>query len=207
LTAEGSEKMKVMLVGFGPFPGITRNHSGKIVAEIHRRREKLGLEVIPYIQPVIFSECQKSLPREIRNHKPDFVVLLGIKTSSDLFCIESVVLNVIHSERPDAAGETICGRTVIAGGERRISQGSTLIPGKGSWPPPAFLRRPRIMPGRTCATSPITLPAGKPIEGEARSGRSCSTCRDYRPGFLKTMTMRGCLTPRSGRACGSAWRG
>lgn len=108
--------MKVLLLGFGPFPEIKNNHTSSIVKYIETHQGNIGLQIRSGILQVSFDKCRAQIEKQIIDYKPDAVILVGIKFSSATINLEKVALNVINSQSPDSEGTIIKDKLIIPGG-------------------------------------------------------------------------------------------
>lgn len=107
--------MKILLAGYGKFPGMEDNHSSRIVRDVVTREEFLS-EVIRTLEiPNVFRECPVVLSQAISDSDPDMVILVGVKFSASSIHLEKVALNVLNSIIPDCADEKASHLTIIEG--------------------------------------------------------------------------------------------
>ena len=96
--------MKILLTGFGPFPGIESNHTQTIAEHFKKNSKKLEYQLITSIIPVTFSDGKTIIPKLIEEHHPDYVLVMGVKSTSSEFCLEKIAINALHSTKPDFKG-------------------------------------------------------------------------------------------------------
>lgn len=94
------DRIKLLLLGFGPFPGIRTNHTSRIVKYINTHQDEIGLQIHSNVLPVSFEKCKTEVEKRIMDYKPHAVILVGIKFSSASINLEKVALNII-SGGPD----------------------------------------------------------------------------------------------------------
>ena len=97
--------LKVLVAGFGPFPGAPRNPSGDLALALGQmRRPGLAeVKIHTHVFPTIYATIAKELPRLLTKHDPDAVLLLGLAGRSDQVRIETRAVNAASRIHPDAA--------------------------------------------------------------------------------------------------------
>ncbi|MCH9807907.1 MAG: pyroglutamyl-peptidase I [Alphaproteobacteria bacterium] len=100
-----SQKRKVLLTGFGPFPGVPRNATSDLVPAIaaaaHRRYPET--EIVDAVLPVTWTGGPGEARRLIGRHQPDIVVHFGVSDRAEGFVIETQAANSCLAA-PDADG-------------------------------------------------------------------------------------------------------
>ncbi len=94
---------RVLITGFGPFGGVTKNPSSAIAEALDGRRLG-GSEVAGKILPVDFAAAPRELRRAIRETEPVMVVCLGVAASRSKITPERVAVNLQDAPIPDNAG-------------------------------------------------------------------------------------------------------
>jgi pyroglutamyl-peptidase len=97
--------MRVVLAGFGPFPGAPLNPSSVLVAALsHRRRPALaGIELITHIFATGYAAVDRDLPKLFAT-KPNIVLIFGLAGRRHALCIETRARNAVSVLFPDASG-------------------------------------------------------------------------------------------------------
>jgi pyroglutamyl-peptidase len=97
--------LKVLVAGFGPFPGAPHNPSGDLVQALGRmRRPGLAeVKIYAHVFPTIYAAVAKELPRLLTKHDPDAVLLFGLAGRDDRVRIETRAVNAASRIHPDAA--------------------------------------------------------------------------------------------------------
>src|ERR1700676_3973226 len=74
-----SEKLRILITGFGPFPGAPFNPTQPLVARLLRlRRPDLGdVELTGHIFPVTYKAVDRELPQLIAKHRPQALLMFG----------------------------------------------------------------------------------------------------------------------------------
>ncbi len=107
--------LKVLVAGFGPFPGAPRNPSGDLALALGRmRRPGLAeVKIYAHVFPTIYAAVAKELPRLLAKYDPDAVLLFGLAGRSDRVRIETRAVNAASLIHPDAARNTPASRKLF----------------------------------------------------------------------------------------------
>jgi pyroglutamyl-peptidase len=97
--------MRVLLAGFGPFPGASVNPSGVLAKLlVHRRRPALaGLVRSAHVFATSYAAVDRDLPKLLAE-KPDIVVVFGLAGRRRQVCVETRARNAVSVLFPDASG-------------------------------------------------------------------------------------------------------
>jgi pyroglutamyl-peptidase len=124
--AGGAVSDRVLLTGFGPFPGIKRNASARLARELAR----LGavrhshLRFVAEVLPVNWSAAPLRLADLLRHHRPAVALHFGVSPRARGFVIETLAFNAAK-DLPDDSGK-IAADFVLVPGDRR--QRSATLP-------------------------------------------------------------------------------
>jgi pyroglutamyl-peptidase len=110
-------RLKVLVAGFGPFPGAAQNPSGQLALTLSHsgRAAASGAEIIGTIIPTVYGEVSSTLSHVLEAVKPDAVLMFGLAGSTPLMRIETRAANVASGIHPDAAGKKPAHHSLIAG--------------------------------------------------------------------------------------------
>jgi pyroglutamyl-peptidase len=110
-------RLKVLVAGFGPFPGAARNPSGQLAltAANSRRAASSGAKIVVAVIPTVHREVFSMLSNMLKAEKPDAVLMFGLAGSTPFLRIETRAANVASSIHPDAAGEKPAHHSLAAG--------------------------------------------------------------------------------------------
>ncbi len=116
--------MRVLIAGFGPFPGAPINPSALLVRALGRRRRPAlaGVTRTAHVFATAYAAIDRDLPR-LFAAKPDIVLMFGLAGRRRRFCIETRARNAVSVLFPDASGRRPQGG-VIAPGAPRSRQGN-----------------------------------------------------------------------------------
>ncbi|WLA63007.1 pyroglutamyl-peptidase I [Bradyrhizobium diazoefficiens] len=111
-----SQKLRVLLTGFGPFPGAPYNPTQPLVARLARlRRPALDdVELATHIFPVTYAAVDRQLPEVLAAQKPDALLMFGLAARTSYLRIETRARNAVTLLWPDAAN-TRSSKRGIAG--------------------------------------------------------------------------------------------
>ena len=100
-----SEKLRVLITGFGPFPGAPYNPTQPLVARLTRLRRPAfsEVELSSHIFPVTYTAVDRELPLVLRQHKPHALLMFGLASRTPYLRIETRARNAVTMLWPDAA--------------------------------------------------------------------------------------------------------
>jgi pyroglutamyl-peptidase len=99
-----SGKLRILVTGFGPFPGAPFNPTGPLVARLLRlRRPALSeVELAGHIFPVTYSAVDRELPELLAGYRPQALLMFGLASRTPYLRIETRARNAITTLWPDA---------------------------------------------------------------------------------------------------------
>ena len=111
---------RVLITGFGPFPGVPVNASARLALAIGRRaRARLPhLDVTVSRLTTSWTEAPKELERLLARFDPDVALHFGVSSSARGFELETVAYNEADGA-PDASGGVAGASRIIPGGPLR----------------------------------------------------------------------------------------
>jgi pyroglutamyl-peptidase len=88
--------MRVLVTGFGPFPGAPFNPSALLVKALARRRRPAlaGIELVTHVFATSYAAVDRNLPKLLAQ-KPDVVLLFGLAGRRRHLCIETCAQNAV----------------------------------------------------------------------------------------------------------------
>ena len=97
--------MRVLITGFGPFPGAPFNPSAALAKALAcRRRPALaGIERATHVFATTYASVDRDLPK-LFAQKPDVVLMFGVAGRRRQLCIETRARNAVSLLFPDASG-------------------------------------------------------------------------------------------------------
>ena len=112
-----SEKLRILVTGFGPFPGAPYNPTQPLVARLTRLRRPAfaDVELSSHIFPVTYKAVDRELPLALAERKPHALLMFGLAGRTGYVRIETRARNAVTMLWPDADHARL-RRGSIAGG-------------------------------------------------------------------------------------------
>ena len=97
--------MRVLIAGFGPFPGAPVNPSGVLAQSLVRRRRPAFSKITRnvHVFATSYAAVDRDLPK-LLGEKPDIVLLFGVAGRRHQVCVETRARNAVSVLFPDATG-------------------------------------------------------------------------------------------------------
>jgi pyroglutamyl-peptidase len=113
--------MRVVIAGFGPFPGAPSNPSGRLATALARRRRPAlaGIEITSHIFATVYKAVNRDLPRLLAQ-RPDVILIFGLAGRRRQVCVETRARNARSILFPDVSGWRP-KRAVIEPGQRALT--------------------------------------------------------------------------------------
>src|SRR5271154_6594594 len=102
---EMSDRPRILITGFGPFPGAPFNPTEPLVARLMRLRRPALSEVglAAHIFPVTYRAVDRELPQLLAKHRPQALLMFGLASRTPYIRIETRARNAVTTLWPDAA--------------------------------------------------------------------------------------------------------
>ena len=99
-----SDRLRILVTGFGPFPGAPFNPTEALVARLLRlRRPALtDVELIGHIFHVTYATVDRELPQLLAKHQPQALLMFGLAGRTAHMRVETRARNAITTLWPDA---------------------------------------------------------------------------------------------------------
>lgn len=106
--------MKILVTGFEPFGGESRNPS----AEVMERLPDIigGAEIVKLILPVVRGKSSDAVKRAVEEHRPDVVLSIGQAGGRAAVSVERVAVNLDDYRIADNEGNQPVNEPVVSGG-------------------------------------------------------------------------------------------
>jgi pyroglutamyl-peptidase len=120
-----SGRLRMLVTGFGPFPGAPFNPTEPLVARLLRlRRPALcDVDLVGHIFPVTYKDIDRDLPELLVSHRPHALLMFGLASRTAHVRVETRARNAVTMLWPDA--DRAKPRTgSIAGGDDAMMFGS-----------------------------------------------------------------------------------
>ena len=100
-----SEKLRILVTGFGPFPGAPYNPTQPLVARLNRLRRPAfsDVELSSHIFPVTYQAVDRELPQALKKHQPHALLMFGLAGRTGYVRVETRARNAVTMLWPDAA--------------------------------------------------------------------------------------------------------
>ncbi len=100
-----SRKLRILLTGFGPFPGAPYNPTEPLVARLTqlRRPAFADVELASHIFPVTYAAVDRQLPELLARTQPDALLMFGLAARTSYLRVETRARNAVTMLWPDAA--------------------------------------------------------------------------------------------------------
>jgi pyroglutamyl-peptidase len=97
--------MRVVIAGFGPFPGAPSNPSGQLATALARRRRPAlaGIDITSHVFATAYNAVDHDLPK-LQARKPDVLLIFGLAGRRRQVCIETRARNARSILFPDVSG-------------------------------------------------------------------------------------------------------
>jgi pyroglutamyl-peptidase len=97
--------VRVLITGFGPFPGAPFNPSAALAKALARRRRPALAEIdrATHVFATTYASVDRDLPK-LFAQKPDIVLMFGVAGRRRQLCIETRARNAVSLLFPDAGG-------------------------------------------------------------------------------------------------------
>ena len=109
---------RVLLTGFGPFPGAPHNPTGEIVARVAGLAPRFDVEVVGHLFPTTWAALER-LPSLVGETEPDAVLHLGLARRARAVRVERMARNLAAVTAVDADGVAPAGRVLTPGASPR----------------------------------------------------------------------------------------
>jgi pyroglutamyl-peptidase len=99
-----SEKLRILVTGFGPFPGAPFNPTQPLAARLVRlRRPALrDVELSGHIFPVTYTAVDRELPDLLASRRPHALLMFGLASRTPYVRLETRARNAVTTLWPDA---------------------------------------------------------------------------------------------------------
>jgi pyroglutamyl-peptidase len=117
--------LRILITGFGPFPGAPFNPTRQLVARLEKLRRPAfaDIERMSHIFNVTYGDVDRDLPRLLAEQRPDVLLMFGLATRTPHVRIETRARNAITTIWPDAGHTRIGLGKIAAGGKDALTFG------------------------------------------------------------------------------------
>jgi pyroglutamyl-peptidase len=99
-----TEKLRILITGFGPFPGAPHNPTQPLVDRLLRLRRPAfaAVELTGHIFPVTYQAVDRQLPELLGRQQPHALLMFGLASRTPYVRIETRARNAVTTLWPDA---------------------------------------------------------------------------------------------------------
>jgi pyroglutamyl-peptidase len=117
-----SNKLRILVTGFGPFPGAPFNPTQPLVKRLLRlRRPALSdIELTGHIFPVTYKAVDRELPQLLTKHRPHALLMFGLANRTPYVRIETRARNAVTMLWPDADHARVRKGSIAGGADARM---------------------------------------------------------------------------------------
>lgn len=114
-------KLRILLTGFGPFPGAPFNPTMPLVKRLTALRRPAFDDVAlsSHIFDVTYAAVDRELPELIASHRPQALLMFGLAGRTQYLRIESRARNAVTTRFPDAGRQHARKGSIADGAEAR----------------------------------------------------------------------------------------
>ncbi|MET0222662.1 MAG: pyroglutamyl-peptidase I [Tardiphaga sp.] len=112
-----TDPLRILITGFGPFPGAPVNPTQSLVARLAALRRPALADVtrIAHIFDVTYATVDRDLPQLIARHRPDALLMFGLAARTPFVRIESRARNAVTLLWPDAGHTAVRRGSIVPG--------------------------------------------------------------------------------------------
>jgi pyroglutamyl-peptidase len=109
--------LRILITGFGPFPGAPFNPTMPLVARLLRLRRPAfnDVEFSGHIFPVTYKAVDRELPQLLAKHRPHALLMFGLATRTRHVRIETRARNAVTMLWPDADHTRVRKGSIMSG--------------------------------------------------------------------------------------------
>ncbi|WMT77891.1 pyroglutamyl-peptidase I [Bradyrhizobium sp. Ash2021] len=117
-----SARLRILITGFGPFPGAPFNPTQALVARLKRlRRPALGdVEIIGHIFHVTYATVDRELPLLLAKHRPQALLMFGLAGRTAHLRVETRARNAVTTLWPDADRTRVRKGSILSDADARM---------------------------------------------------------------------------------------
>lgn len=117
-----SGKLRILVTGFGPFPGAPFNPTMPLVARLTqlRRPALANVELTGHIFHVTYQTVDRELPELIAQLSPQALLMFGLADRTPYLRVETRARNAVTTLLPDADGNLARQGSIVAGADAML---------------------------------------------------------------------------------------
>jgi pyroglutamyl-peptidase len=112
-----SDKLRILVTGFGPFPGAPWNPTQPLVVRLTKLRRPAFSDVdfSSHIFPVTYKAVDRELPQLLKKHRPQALLMFGLAARTAHVRVETRARNAVTMLWPDAAQTRSRKGSIVSG--------------------------------------------------------------------------------------------
>jgi pyroglutamyl-peptidase len=112
-------RLRILVTGFGPFPGAPFNPTMPLVKRLTRLRRPAfsDVELIGHIFHVTYNTVDRELPRLLARHRPQALLMFGLADRTKHVRIETRARNAVTTLFPDADRNRARNGSIVKGAD------------------------------------------------------------------------------------------
>ncbi len=114
--SDASDPVRVLVTGFGPFPGVPHNASSSLALALQESPVAANVKVATAIIPVVWATAKLTVRKTTARFQPHAILHFGVSKRSAAFEIETRAYNM-SGRREDHAGEVRRMRSLVRSGQ------------------------------------------------------------------------------------------
>jgi pyroglutamyl-peptidase len=116
------DRLRILITGFGPFPGAPFNPTMKLVDRLtHLRRPAFDdVELASHIFHVTYATVDRELPQLLKQHRPHALLMFGLADRTHFLRVETRARNAVTTIFPDADGTRVGKGSIAADADAMI---------------------------------------------------------------------------------------
>ncbi len=116
------DRLRILITGFGPFPGAPFNPTQPLVARLLRLRRPAfdDIELSGHIFPVTYKAVDRELPQLLAKHQPQALLMFGLASRAQFMRIETRARNAVTTLWPDADHACLRKGSIDGGAHARM---------------------------------------------------------------------------------------
>ena len=114
-----NEKLRILITGFGPFPGAPYNPTMALVKRLTelRRPAFADVDITGHIFHVTYGTVDRELPELVARLRPDALLMFGLAGRTDHLRVETRARNAVTTTFPDADRKVARNGSIVDGAD------------------------------------------------------------------------------------------
>jgi pyroglutamyl-peptidase len=114
-----SEALRILITGFGPFPGAPFNPTAPLVKRLTQLRRPALDNVVPtgHVFDVTYQTVDRELPELIAQLRPNALLMFGLANRTAHLRVETRARNAVSTRLPDAGGHLARTASIVRGAD------------------------------------------------------------------------------------------